>query len=261
MSKKPKKSEKQKIVFRISFGKKKMAITKPRLEGVILIILVVSVAAAQVSGLYPYVYNYSKCTDAPLEVRGGYYRLPSDENYGIHLGSDYSRCYDGPLPKDLQRDPSTKAAIKNAAMKAAQKAKDDARIALISDYIVYKPEGYDISDFMQSDYGDRFESNYRIKTANGREFDVSEMKKGASYDYAQNCHKLPTENWSGTIIGLDSTGREICKTNLSKYVTQYTVGMYIDQTAIIMRAKNASEVLLNDEVIKIFSSMKSARDA
>jgi hypothetical protein len=246
--------KKQKKLFTLRFWKKQVTVTKQRLELFILIILVLSIAAAQFSGLYPYVYNYAICKDKPLEVMGNYYRLPFDKEYGIHPGSDYSRCYDGPLPKDLQRDPQTEAAKKKAVLDN----KDKLRIAEISDYTVYKPEGYSISSYRQLDSGDRFESNYEVTTPSGTKFYVSEMKKGASYDYVGNCYKPQSENWSGTIIGHDSKGHEICKTNLSKYVTQYTVGMYIDQTAIIMRTKNTSETTLNNEATKIFNSMKPA---
>jgi hypothetical protein len=238
----------------IHIGKKQITITRQKLEIFILIFLVLSMAIAQLSGLYPYVNSYAICKDKPLEVRGNYYRLPFDKEYGIHPGSDYSRCYDGPLPEDLQRDPSTIAAMKKVALQS----KDGARIREISDYTVYKPEGYTVSSYNQSDYGDRLESNYKITTPNGTEFDVSEMKKGASYDYVGNCYQKPTENWSGTIIGHDSKGREICMTNLSKYVTQYTVGIYIDQTAIILRSKSTAEAQLSNEATKIFSSMKPA---
>lgn len=236
----------------LRFGKKQFLFTKQKVELLVLFILVAFVAAAQFSGFYPYVYSYAICKDKPLEVIGDYYRIPSDENYGIHPGSDYSRCYDYPLPEELQRDPSSLAVIEKKRLQGPE----GVRIANISDYTVYKPEGYDILSFKQSDNGDRFETNFKIKTASGMEFDVSEMKKGASYDYVQNCHKKSTENWSGTIIGLDSEGRKICKTNLSKFVTKYTVGIYIDQTAIIMRTDSTAEAPLKDEVIKIFSSMK-----
>ena len=137
------------------------------------------------------------------------------------------------------------------------KGSNGARIREISDYTAYTPKGYAISSYTQSDDGDRLETNYTVTTPNSTQFDISEMKKGASYDYVQNCYNQPTENWSGTVIGLDSAGRKICKTNLSKYVTQYIVGIYIDKTAIIMRTSSESSSLLDDEVTRIFSSMQA----
>lgn len=249
------KNNKQRSVF-ISFHKKKnTSVPKQTLQVLILCVLVTMVLAAQFSGLYPYAYNYALCNDKPLEVRGNYYRTPSDEEYGIHMGSDYSHCYAG-IPEGLQRDPSTKEGMRVAA---SQK-KNSARLAEISDYTVYKPVGYEVLSYRQDDRGDRLDTNYSIVTASGVKFDVSETKKGSSYDYTGICYKPPTENWSGTIIGKDSKGREICKTNLSKFVSRYTAGIYIDKTAIILRTNNISEPQAKEEVAKIFSSMEPSRD-
>lgn len=249
MSKKP---EKQKILFRILFGKKKIPVTKPRLEWAILIALVVSVIAVQVSGLYPYVYSYAKCKGEPLEVMGGYYRTSYDENYGIHIGSDYSRCF-GQSTTDLQRDPSTKIA-KAIAKRQADEAERLKRLA--AEYKIYVPNGYKISDIDTSEQGDGLQTAFTITTDTNRKFTVREMKKDSQFSYTNLCSKAATPNWSGTILGKDAKGRDICRTNISKYVTDYVVGINIEETAIMLRTPNGSEELLNAEATAIFSSME-----
>lgn len=248
----PRKSKKQKILFRIPIGKKKIAVTKPKLEWAILIILVVSVVAAQVSGLYPYAYSYAKCHDAPLEVRGGYYRTSYDENYGIHIGSDYSRCF-GQSTTDLQRDPSTKAA-KAMAKRQADEAERLKRLA--SEYDIYIPHGYKISDINTSEQGDGLQSTFTVTTSTNRKFTVREMKKDSNFSYTNLCSKPATPNWSGTIIGRDAKGRDICRTNISKYVKDYVIGVNIEKTAIMLRTPDTSAESLNAEATAIFSSME-----
>lgn len=239
--------------FIVRLGNKQIAITKQKIELFILILLVMIVGIAQFSGFYPYVYSYAICKDKPLEIRGDYYRLPFDKNYGIHPGSDYSRCYDGPLPTDLTRDPSNFTAFKE---------KEAARIASISDYTVYLPDGYRVSSYNQADRRDRFDTRFIIETDSGIKFNVSEVKKGSDFEYTQLCYKAPIENWSGTIIGKDVQGREICKTNLSKYIKNYIVSIYIGNTAIKLETiPGTSEDILNDEATKIFSSMGPAKEA
>lgn len=248
-----KKSKKQKILFKIPFGNKKIVVTKPRLQWAILIALVVSVGAAQVSGLYPYVYSYAKCKGEPLEVRGVHYRAPYDENYGIHIGSDYSRCFGEPT-SDLQRDPSTKAA-KAIAKRQADEVERLKRLS--AEYEIYVPTGYKISDINTSEQGDGLQTVFTITTDTNRKFTVREMKKDSDFSYTNLCSKPATPNWSGTIIGRDSKGRDICRTNISKYVTDYVVGVNIEKTAIMLRAPNNSpEELLNAEATAIFSSME-----
>lgn len=248
-----KKSKKQKILFKIPFGNKKIAITKPRLQWAILILLVASVITAQVSGLYPYAYSYAKCKGEPLEVRGAYYRTSYDENYGIHIGSDYSRCF-GESTDGLQRDPSTKVA-KVIAKRQSDEAERLKRLS--AEYDIYVPNGYKISDINTSEQGDGLQTRFTITTDTNRKFTVREMKKDSDFSYTNLCSKPATPNWSGTIIGKDVKGRDICKTNISKYVTDYVVGINIEKTAIMLKTSNiSSEELLNAEAAAIFSSME-----
>jgi hypothetical protein len=253
----PKQTPKQKILFKIRVGKRSLTVTKPRLEWAILLLLVLAAGVVQFSGLYPYAYNYAICGERPLEIRDHqYYRVPSDVEYGIHIGSSYDACFGEPSMYALQRDPSTKAAQRIAAKAAAQKAVENARIASISNYTVYTPQGYQISNYEQNDYGDRYQTDFRVTTNSGLVFDVSETKKGSSYDYAKVCDKEQTENWSGTIIGTDNSGNKICKTNSSKYVKQYVASMYKGDTAIMLRNKATAETQFTSEVVAIFDSMQ-----
>jgi hypothetical protein len=212
----------------------------------------VSVVAVQVSGLYPYVYGYAKCKGEPLEVRGGYYRTSYDDNYGIHIGSDYSRCY-GQSTTDLQRDPSTKIA-KAIAKRQADEAERLKRLG--SEYEIYVPNGYKISDMDTSEQGDGLQTTFIITTDTNRKFTVREMKKDSEFSYTNLCSKPATPNWSGTIVGKDAKERNICRTNISKYVTDYVVGVNIEKTAIMLRAPNGPAELLNAEAAAIFSSME-----
>lgn len=253
----PKHIPKQKALFRIKAGKRSLVITKSRLEWIILLTLVLLAGTAQISGLYPYAYNYAICGEKPLEIIDHkYYRLPSDEEYGVHIGSSYEGCF-GELNKyALQRDPSTKGAQRIAAAAATKKAENDKRIASIADYTVYVPRGYERRDYAQKDYGDRYQTDFRIVTDSGLAFDVSETKIGSSYDYANVCNKEQTENWSGTIIGTDASGNKICKTNPSKYVQSYVVGMHIGNTAIMLRSKASAEKQFTSEVVAIYNAMQ-----
>jgi hypothetical protein len=247
-----KKSKKQKLLFKISSGNKRILVTKPRMEWAILIILVLSMIAAQVSGLYPYAYNYARCHDAPIEVRGSYYRLPFDDIYGIHIGSDYSRCFDG-LPTDLQRDPSTKAEV----AKAKQRANEVDRLKrLAAEYEIYVPKGYTISSIHTSKQGGDLQTAFSVTTNTNHRFDVREMKKDSDFSYTNLCSKPAEENWSGTIIGSDSKGREICRTNISKYIKDYIVGINTGKTAIMLQTPNTEEGLLNAEATALFSAME-----
>lgn len=231
---------------------KKNKISKAKLEWITLVLLVLSMAVAQVSGFYPYVYYYAKCGDKPLEVRGSSYRIPYDNTYGIHMGSDYSRCFDE-LPKDLQRDPFSKA---GAAMVKKQADEEDRLKRLAAEYEVYVSRGYEISKIYTSEQGDGLRTTFSITTDANHKFSVREMKKDSDFSYTNLCSKLAQENWSGTVIGKDNKGREICRTNISKYIKDYIVGINIGKTAIMLQAPNTSEELLNNEAAAIFSSME-----
>jgi len=231
---------------------KKITSKKILVKWLILVLLIMLLPVAHLFGFFSFAHSYLRCEDLPVEINGQHYRTPTDDGYGLHVGSKYV-CY-GEIPSGVQRDPSTVAGKKIAALKA----KEAERFALLSNYNVYKPEGYNISFFRQSDNGDRFDTQFIIKSDRGIAYDVLETKKGSSYDYVEQCSKPPTENWSGTVIGVDDSGRDICRINLSKYITRYTVGIYIDNTAIILQTKSNAEQELNAEVVKIFSAMKKA---
>lgn len=246
----PKKLKKQKILFKLSLGKKKIAVTKPRLEWAILAVLILSVIAVQVSGLYPYAYNYAKCAGEPIEVRGPYFRLPFDDRYGIHMGSDYSRCFDQ-MPVDVQRDPATR--IGAAQLETAHDQEDFT--SGIDGYTVYVPHGYSISGLGKSQVPENRETSYLV-SANGIEFRAREMKKDSYMSYTNLCDRPPEEKWSGEVIGVDTEGRNICRTH-SYYVKDYIVGVNIGNTGIMLQAPlDKSEAELNAAATALYSSMK-----
>ncbi|HEX6415940.1 MAG TPA: hypothetical protein VFZ62_00245 [Candidatus Saccharimonadales bacterium] len=253
----PKKSKnKKKILFRVPFGRRKIEVSKVRLQWSILIILVLSMIFAQVSGFYPYVYNYARCDEAPVEVREGYYRISFDETYGIHFGSDYSYCLDE-LPFSIPRDPATKIGKAEAKAAANQKIR---REQLAAAYDVHVPVGYDVSEIHTNEYSDEFRTSFLVTTDSGREFYVREMKKDSDFSYTNLCSKPGTENWSGRIIGLDAKGREICKVNPSKYISDYVVGINIGNTAIMLQTPGSEDEALNAEATAIFSAMEPQKN-
>ncbi len=221
--------------------------TKSKIEWVILILLVSLIPIAIWSNLFAYGYYYLKCEDKPLELAGKYYRIPGDEGYGIRPGSDYSNCSYG-APSGAQRDPSTKVG-KNIAKKQAEAAE-------LARYTVYTPKGYIITPITKTNYGDRVEANYTITTDSRIQFRVREMKKDSIFSYTNLCSKPAEGSWSGTVIGKDDKGREICRTNISKYIKDYIVGVNIGNTAIMLQTPNASAESLNAEVTAIFSAME-----
>ncbi len=183
-----------------------------------------------------------------MEVAGKYYRIPGDKGYGIHPGSDYSNCSYA-APPGTQRDPSTKAGAGIAKRKADAAAK-------LRQHKIYIPKGYTVSNISTSNPGDGLETRFYVTTNTNHRFSVHEMKKGGIYDYTVLCSKPAEENWSGTVIGQDSKGRTICKTNVSKYVKDYNVGITIGKTAIMIKSSDASTVALDAEATAIFSSME-----
>lgn len=249
MSKKPKN---QKPLFKISLGSRRIVVTKPRLQWVVLATLVTFMAAAQFSGLYPYMYGYARCDGPPVEIRGSYYRVFVDENYGIHPGSDYAYCLDE-LPTNLERDPSTRVA--KAEMK---KLEDEAnRLERLADeYEIYIPDGYEISEVRTSEQGDGLQTSFSVISSNPK-FTVREMGKDSDFSYTNLCSRPAAGSWSGTIIGSDSKGRDVCRVNINKYIKDYIVGINIGKTAIMLRTSNSDEEdLLNSEAIKIFNAMQ-----
>lgn len=217
---------------------------KSKIEWAILIILILAVPLAIWSNLFAYGYYYLKCEDRPTEVYGKYYRIPYDKGYGIHPGSDYSNCsYSAPAGK--VRDPSTKAGAAQATNSQEPKA----------DYDLYTPDGYKISGLSASG-ANGAETGFTITTQSNVTFRVREMNKDSDFSYTNLCSKPADANWTGTIIGKDSKGRVICRTNLNKYIKDYIVGINIGRTGIMLQAPNNSEELLNAEATAIFSSMK-----
>lgn len=202
--------------------------------------------------LFAYEYYYIKCEGQPLEVTGKYYKAPGDEGYGIHPGSDYSHClYEGPA--GVQRDPSTKigAAVAQRQADEANKLRN-----LASEYKIYVPDGYKMSDITTSNLGDRMETTFTITTDSNRKYRVREMKKDSEFSYTNLCSKPAEGSWSGIVIGNDSKGREICRTDLSKYIKDYIVGINIENTAIMLQTPIGTDEVLNAEVTAIFSTLK-----
>lgn len=222
--------------------KKRKGTLKAKVEWTVLIILVAAIAFAGWSNLFSYEYYYFKCQDRPTEVFGQYYRIPYDKGYGIHHGSDYSNCtYSAPAGKI--RDPSTEAGAPKAAPEVQY------------DYDVYVPEGYKISRLATLDQGGG-ETSFTITTESGIDFYAREMSKDSDFSYTSLCSKPAEENWSGTIIGVDNRGENICRTNLSKYVDHYTVGINLGRTSIMLEAHTGTDGILNNEATQIFNSMK-----
>lgn len=251
-------AKKQKLPFRIRLGNKKILITKSRLEWTILIILIGSAVLAQVSGLYPYVYNYAKCQDAPIEVRGSYYRVFVDDSYGIHPGSDYSHCLVD-TPSNLQRDPSTKVGAKlvEEAKKQAIVAKNRTNFTdAVDGYTVYTPQGFNITKLSKAGSSDYIQTLYSVPY-NDITFSVSEGKKSSDFSYTNLCSRPANGSWSGVVIGSDDKGRDICRTNINKYINNYVVGINIGNTAIMLKAPlDKSDAELNAAATALFSSMK-----
>lgn len=223
-------------------------ITKSKIEWLILGLLITLIVLGVWSNIFAYEYYYFKCDDKPTEIAGKYYRIPGDKGYGIHPGSDYSNCSYA-APPGAQRDPSTKAGA------GIMKRKLDEAVK-ISKHKVYIPKGYQLSNMAISKSGDDLETRFYVTTNTNNKFSVHESKKGSIYDYTVLCSKPAEENWSGTVIGQDSKGRTICKTNTSKYVKDYFVGIVIGETSIMLRSPNISTDTLDAEAKDIFSSME-----
>jgi hypothetical protein len=248
------KKNKQKQLFTVTLGKKKIKVTKPKLEWSILVVLVGLILATYLSGIYSFVYNYAICASEPLEVTGSYYKTSGDNGYGIHSGSNYSYCSDEELPSAIVRDPSTKVGAK--LIEDLAKSKDISRTAI--GYDVYVPKDYAITTLSKSALGDGVATGYYVTTNSHIKFHVREVKKDSNYSYTNLCSKPAEKYWSGKVIGTDSQGREVCRT-YSRYVTKYAVGINIGGTGIMLETpidKNNSEELLNREAIAVFSAME-----
>jgi hypothetical protein len=233
--------------------------TKSKRKWAALALLVLLIPVGIWSNLFAYEYYYFKCEGQPLELDDKYYRVAGDDGYGIRPGSDYSKCsYD--RPADRQRDPSTKvgaALVKRQADEAARLQR------LATEHEIYVPTWYKISDIYTTDRGDDgLQTTFSITTSTNHKFEVREMKKESAFSYTDLCSKPATANWSGTVIGRDSKGREVCRTNLSKYIKDYIVGISIGKTAIMLQTPlqqtpATSVEVLNAEAIAIFSAMDS----
>lgn len=234
---------------RQKFGKQKNRqrnLLKSKIEWAILVILILLIPLAIWSNLFAYEYFFFKCQDKPTEVFGNYYRIPYDEGYGIHPGSDYSNC-SYTAPPDKIRDPSTKAGM-------ALTKKDELPKA---NYDLYIPDGYEFTQPSSHSQGNNeLETNFKVTTKTNIIFRVRELNKNSDFSYTNLCSKPPEGSWSGTVIGNDNKGRAICRTNLSKYIKDYIVGINIGRTAIMLQTPVGSEASLNSEAIAIFSSMK-----
>lgn len=186
-----------------------------------------------------------------MELEGKYYRIPGDKGYGIHHGSDYHICSYA-QPPGYQRDPSTLAGAVQIR-EANQLYKQEHPLP---NYTVYVPSGYKISEITTGEQGGQPETTFYLTTSTGIHFTVYELQKDGDFSYTNLCSKPAQVNWSGTIIGHDSAGREICKTNPSKYVTDYIVGVNIGNTGLMLETANNPNVDLNAQATAIFSSMK-----
>jgi len=217
---------------------------KSKIEWTILVLLILAIPLAIWTNLFVYEYYYFKCGDKPTEVFGNYYRIPYDQGYGIHPGSDYSNCSYS-APPDKIRDPSTKAGMAQARNDEEQKP----------DYDIYVPDGYTISGLPNSGASSR-ETSFTVSTKSNIDFRVREMNKDSNFSYTNLCSKPREGSWSGTPIGKDDKGRTICRTNPSKYIKDYIVGINIGRTGIMLQASNNSEEILDSEATAIFSSMK-----
>lgn len=231
---------------------KKRFISKTKIQWLILIVLTAIIPFAIWSNIFAYEYNYIRCEGRPFEITGRFFKAPSDEGYGIHPGSDYSKClYE--KPAGLQRDPSTKL----GAAELQKQADEASRVKnLASAYKIYIPNGYKISELHASDLGDRMETTYTITTNSNHKYHVREMQKDSDFSYTNLCSKPAEGSWSGTIIGKDNKGREICRTNLSKYIQDYIVGVNIENTAVMLQTPIDNADVLNNEATAIFNAMK-----
>ena len=228
---------------------------KSKILWIVLILLISAIPLAMWSNIFAYEYNYFRCEGKPLEVKGKYYKVSSDEGYGIHPDSNYDTCVHESTA-GLQRDPSTKAGAALLKKHNDHQAAEATRLKDISAYKIYTPKYYKISDVISSDYGDRVETRFQLTTNTGSVFNVQEVKKGNAFSYADLCSKPASKNWSGTIIGKDQSGRDICRTNPNKYMTQYTVAMNMNETAIMLRGDPKSGDPSVAEVTNIFNSME-----
>jgi hypothetical protein len=125
-----------------------------------------------------------------------------------------------------------------------------------------RPTGYKISELYTTERGDDgLQTTFFLTTSTNHKFDVREMKKESAFSYTDLCSKPATANWSGTVIGRDSKGREVCRADLSKYIKDYIVGANIGKTAIMLQTPlqqipDVSVEVLNAEAIAIFSTME-----
>jgi hypothetical protein len=226
-------------------------ISKSKLKWIVLVLLILLIPVSLYSNLFTYEYYYFQCGGKPLELERGYYRIPSDEGYGIHPGSTYSSCLYP--PSGTQRDPSTKLGAAIAKRKAAEA---DRLKRLAAEYDIYLPSGYKTTGMSTIEDGDGLGTIFYVVTNTNHRFDVSEMKSDNYNSYTNLCSKPTEGSRSGTIIGNDSKGRGICRVNPSKYVTDYMVGINIGKTAVMLQASNSSTTSLNAEATAIFSSME-----
>lgn len=203
-----KKSKKQKTLFYLSLGGKNIAFTKIKLQWIALSVLILSTVVVQALGVYSYAYGYAVCRDKPLEIRGNYYKIPYDEGYGIHAGSDYDRCW-GESTMDLQRDPATKA----GKIAAAQSAEERDLSVRSLGYALYIPANYIMTELNKSPQTDKKNVNvgYQVTTNSGNKYDIREMNKESDFNYASLCSMPKQKYWYGVVIGKDKYNQPICK--------------------------------------------------
>lgn len=240
-----------------SLKRKKIPISKTKLEWLILIILILFIPIGIWTNLFAYGYNYIRCEGKPIELDGMYYRSPYDEGYAIRNGSNYNFCL-FENPPNAQRDPSTKIgadiALKNDLANIKQSS-------MHAKHVIYTPSGYKIQNIDTRQNGNELMTRYEILADDGIIFNAEVMPENSHFNYANICSKPASKNWSGNIIGKDRNGHSICKTNNSRYVKSYTVGITIDKTAIVLRNGDyPSEELLDPVAKDIFGSMEKASD-
>lgn len=217
---------------------------KLKIEWIVLVILILIIPIAVWSNIFTYTYFFFKCEDRPVEVYGDYYRIPVDEGYGIHPGSDYSNCSWSAPPGKL-RDPRVTARL--ARLENSKKP--------LIDYDLYVPAGYNISD-IPNPRASSIGTTFTATTSSGTVFRISEMNKNSDFSYNSLCSKPADGSWSGTTIGKDNYGRSICRTNLNKYIKDYIVGIDIGRTSIMLQTSIGPEETLNTEATAIFNSLK-----
>lgn len=257
----PKRNKKKKDASSTTNSKvQKITFKKSNTQLLILTLLILLIPLGIYTNFFAFEFRYFQCRDWPLELRGSYYRLPSDEGYGIHSDSDYSYCQ-FEYPRNSIRDPSTTMGAKIAAKKAETEQKMRDFSPSVLGFTLYTPKNYKVSKLpdthalnMQNS-----EVRYAITTNGGFDFDARVMSKNSNMSYTNLCSRPSSENWSGVVIGKDSAGRDICRAQLSKYIKKYIVGVNIGNTGIMLQAPlgKISEKSLDAEVTRIFSSMEA----